>query len=67
MSENIKITVEHKVEYRLPILPNFICVPDGGKSVDVASFTDDQLREIGQIWTEALIRKAQKRRHDKAK
>lgn len=60
----IKVTVTSEKKVRLPSLPNFI-LPEDGDSIPIENFTRDQLREIGTLWTDALIRKADGRRGDR--
>lgn len=49
--------IEQEVE--IPMTPNFIKVGDTHKPI--TDFTDDQLREIGKEWTEALVKKSRTR------
>lgn len=56
MSKNI----EKKMSVVVPMVPNFIKV--GNDMISVARFTESELREIGQEWTEKLIKHAQRRR-----
>ena len=60
-----KIMVETQMEVVLPSLPNFIRTPHKDVSVPIEDLTEDQLREIGKEWTEALIQKSRQRRMDK--
>jgi len=62
-----KIMVKTQMEIVLPMRPNFIRTPHKDVSVPVADLTDDQLREIGKEWTEALIQKARQRRKEKCR
>lgn len=59
----IDITVTVRLERRLkmPTLPNFIRDAATDEPVDIADLTEDQLREIGKAWTDALVRKARER------
>ena len=59
MDDIIKTTLE--VEVQVPRLPNFIIAIDG-TSIPVQKFSDADLLEIAQRWTEMLIEKA---RHDR--
>lgn len=54
-----QITV--KAIIALPTMPNFFRI-DGGGTIDVADVSDDGLREIGAVWTEALVEHANDRR-----
>lgn len=44
----------------LPLTPNFLRSNFG--TLPIAFFTDEQLREVGRAWTEALVEKARSRR-----
>lgn len=63
MSEKISITVKTERMILLPTLPNFLrteldeCFP-------IENFTQEQLREIGEKWTEALMRRARDRSYE---
>jgi hypothetical protein len=46
---------------RLPSLPN-ILFTDGGAAIRIEDVTDSGLRELGRLWTQALVRKARNRR-----
>jgi hypothetical protein len=61
--------MKKSIEMELPSLPNFIRSKEetkdsGSAVVDIASFTDDELKAIGIEWTHALIEKARERRKD---
>lgn len=45
----------------IPTLPNFLKT-DSGATLDVASLSDVGCRELGRLWTQALIRHARNRR-----
>lgn len=64
MSEKVRITVKTERVLLLPTLPNFIRT-ENDEAVPIADLTRDQLREIGQQWTEALLRKADDKRDDR--
>ena len=49
---------KHIIE--VPLTPNFLKYR--GHAFPIADFDDEELRELGARWTEALIAKAQKRR-----
>ena len=57
---SLKITFQTRQEFRLPTLPNFL-LSDTGVSAGIESFTEEQLREVGKQWTEALVQKARDR------
>jgi len=57
MSEKAKITIKTERTLLLPTLPNFLRT-EGDEAVPIESLTQEQLREIGQQWTDALLRKA---------
>jgi hypothetical protein len=61
MTEKVTVTVKTTRTLVLPTLPNFIRT-EAGELVDISSLTEEQLREIGSKWTEALVRKARERR-----
>lgn len=61
MSEKVKITIKTERTLLLPTLPNFLRTEDG-YVVPIESLTEDQLREIGQQWTDALMGKARDRK-----
>jgi hypothetical protein len=51
------------VELVLPMLPNFIrSAQFEGHSWDVSTLTDEQIKELGEAWTLALIIHAAERR-----
>jgi hypothetical protein len=61
--------MKKSIEMELPSLPNFIRSKEetkdsGSAVVDIASFTDEELKAIGIEWTQALIEKARERRKD---
>lgn len=56
--DSLKIQISQ--EFRLPILPGYIVTTDG-VSIAVETFSEEQLREIGKQWTEALVKKARDR------
>ena len=50
--------MEKKILIDLPMTPNFIMSADGKQKWPIREFTDKELREIGKLWTNNLIRKA---------
>ena len=63
-AKEIRITVRTERTLLLPTLPNFLRTPDG-QAMDVGDMPEDQIREVGAKWTDALVRKARERRGDK--
>lgn len=63
----IQVTVKTSRKLYMPTVPNFVRSPraDGiDDSIDVGDLSEDQLREIGARWTEALVRKGRERHGD---
>lgn len=60
----IKVTLTTSKEYKIPTLPNFIR-DDSGRATPIEDFTPKQIKEIGEQWTDALIRKANIKRGEK--
>lgn len=60
MAEKVTVSVTTKRTLLLPTLPNFIR-DEQDAIIPVEDLTQDQLRELGQKWTEALMRKARDR------
>lgn len=55
--------MEKKIKFKLPMLPNFVMAEGNSQySTDIKDFTDEELKQIGKEWTEALLAHAQKRR-----
>lgn len=54
-----KLKVSEPVQ--LPMLPNFLRT-DSGACVPITSVSDAGLRELGRLWTQALIRRNRNRR-----
>jgi hypothetical protein len=50
------VLLNRETEIRLPMTPNFI------NGVPIASFTDLELRRIGEAWTDHLIERARDKR-----
>jgi hypothetical protein len=59
--EPVKITVKTERTLFLPLRPNFIRTLND-EAVDIGDLTEEQLREIGRAWTEAMVRKGRDRR-----
>jgi electron transfer flavoprotein alpha/beta subunit len=55
------LTVQARVE--VPRVPNFLLMTDGQK-LPVSAATEDDLRLIGKLWTEALIERAREQRRN---
>lgn len=49
-----------KEEVKIPNTPNYIVTSNNVLSVE--KFAEEELREIGRLWTEKLVEKAAKRR-----
>lgn len=61
----IKINkINKEFQLKIPHTPNFIQSFDGEKSLVIAiqDLSDEDLRKIGENWTEELIKKAKERR-----
>jgi hypothetical protein len=63
VSIEITVTVKHTRILKLPTLPNFIR-DTKDEPVGIETLSEEQLREIGQKWTDALVRKARERKGD---
>ncbi len=50
------------LDFTVPRVPNFIRTRFEDGYVAIERLTDDELREVGKEWTEALIEHAKKRR-----
>lgn len=59
--KTVKISEISYLEADLPRIPDFILLTNGSK-FSIADFTTEQLRQIGEAWTEELIQTAQARR-----
>ncbi len=59
-------TVLTQVTYRLPPLPDALLNDSTGKSESLTAFSTDELKAIGEVWTQGLIDHAAdiKRRED---
>jgi len=58
--ERIRVTADIQV----PAVPNYLHYGPG--SMRVGDVSDDDLRRIGQAWTERLIRRAHQQREEQA-
>jgi len=52
-----------EVQIEIPLTPNFIRY-DQRKIIPIWQFTEEELREIGKEWTEALVKSAAKKRKE---
>lgn len=52
-----------RVQVVVPRPPNYLRAPGGGV-FDVAQFTEEELRVIGEAWTASLLENAKKRKAD---
>lgn len=57
----MKIKLDNRTTVELPIIPNFI--KSGESTEPIARFTSKELRIIGKLWTEELVKLARKRRN----
>lgn len=53
--------VNLKRKIKIPMTPNFI-IDEGGHNHAIASFTNKELKRIGETWIKELIKKAKQRR-----
>lgn len=60
MNNEIKLAIEVTVE--IPIVPNFLKV--NGISTSVIQLTKEQLKKVGEMWTEKLIENAIKKQEE---
>jgi len=51
----IERTITNTLEFELPKLPDALLNLLTGRSASIAGFSDDELRQIGETWTNALI------------
>ncbi len=63
MRETAKMPLRFKWNVHLPMVPNFLRVEGSDATIPIADVTDDELRRIGALWTEELVRIAQSRRN----
>ena len=49
-------------EVKIPTRPNYILFSKGENGVPIDTMTDEELREIGTAWIEALISEAREKR-----
>lgn len=59
--------VEVRTFVVVPRPPNFLRDASTQAAVDVAGFSEEELRVIGEAWTHELIRNAQKRRAEQVR
>lgn len=57
----LSVTVKSTRTLLMPTLPNYLRTPTD-EAVDVGDLTEEQVREVGAKWTEALVRKSRERR-----
>jgi hypothetical protein len=60
-----KLTVKTELEILLPTLPDFVRTANNDVCMPIYDLTDDQIRELGNYWTNALIDKSRKKRSEK--
>jgi len=54
--------VTQEVQVDCPLLPNYILATSRNHKFHISDLSDDELQSIGEMWTEALIAKAQEAR-----
>lgn len=62
-----KIVVKTEMEILLPLLPNFVRTSHKDVAIPLADLTEEQVRDIGKQWTDALVEKFRKKRREKTK
>ncbi len=58
------------VTIRTPLVPNFVFIEVNGVeigSVSIAEVSDEDLKEVAERWSKALLEHAQSRRDEKAR
>lgn len=50
-------TIHVQAEVKVPSVPNFLLFPAG--NISIADITNEGLQEIGRVWTENLIKRAE--------
>lgn len=55
-----KMYLPHAV--KVPTVPNFLVFEDESGTVPIHEVSDDDLRMIGKLWTQALLARAARRR-----
>ncbi|MBL4766312.1 MAG: hypothetical protein JKY94_01065 [Rhodobacteraceae bacterium] len=58
-------TVDITIRVKAPRVPNFL-LGEGDASYPVGNVSDEQLRAIGKLWTEALLKRAREQRANKS-
>jgi len=67
MNQKTKLTVKTEIEVLLPMLPNFVKTTHKDVSLSIAELTNEQLKELGRKWTEALIIKADEKKRQRTR
>lgn len=52
------VELEVKARVRVPKVPNFILYEQSDGKISVGDLTDEQLAEIGELWTQDLLKRA---------
>ena len=52
-----RVSITTAVTVQVPRVPTFLII-DSNRKIPIADVVDDELRFIGQAWTEALIERA---------
>ena len=55
------ITAKKDVEIKLPSVPNFF-ITRKNVSIPIEEFSEETLRDIGEVWIKELVNKARRRR-----
>ena len=53
--------IQRFLEVQIPLTPNFITIGEK-ECVPIGQFSEQELREIGELWIEELIKKAKKKK-----
>lgn len=65
--ESELVDITHKLNVRIPMLPNFILLKDGLSSLDIADISDENLACIADLWKVKLLEHAKLRRETRGK
>lgn len=61
----MKKTIVKGIKVEIPSIPNYLLFRELDGTItplDIGEFADAELQEIGRLWTQAFIEKANKRR-----
>jgi len=59
-----KITVKTELEIILPTVPNFVRMANKDVVMPISKLTREQIKELGECWTQALLDKSAKKKGD---